>query len=232
MLPEPIIEKHEGFLVVRDDLLAGGSKRRFIRPLIESSPKNEWVYASQSNGYAQISLAYVCRDLGKQATLFIPKCKELHPCSQAAEAAGAKLIQVPMGRLSNCTAKARAYVAERDAELAPFGFDCPLVLAEIERVAMLLPVFPTEVWSVVSSGTLTRGLQRAWPWANFYGVSIGHKPDDTQKGWAEVYEAPEDYAANAKYPPPFPSAVGYDAKVWRFIRAQAKPGALFWNVGK
>ena len=28
----------------------------------------------------------------------------------------------------------------------------------------------------------------------------------------------------------FPSCGNYDAKAWRFITAQASPGALFWNV--
>ena len=31
--------------------------------------------------------------------------------------------------------------------------------------------------------------------------------------------------------PPFPSAPTYDAKAWKFIKENAKHGALFWNVG-
>ena len=32
--------------------------------------------------------------------------------------------------------------------------------------------------------------------------------------------------------PPFPSVPTYDAKAWKIMREQAKPGSLFWNVGK
>ena len=32
--------------------------------------------------------------------------------------------------------------------------------------------------------------------------------------------------------PPFPCVPTYDAKAWKIMREQAKPGSLFWNVGK
>jgi len=77
---------------------------------------------------------------------------------------------------------------------------------------------------------LSRGLQRAWPDAKFYGVWVGHKPTDREAGRAELIEAPEAYSAKAELPPPFPSCPYYDAKVWRFMRKTAMKGALFWNV--
>ena len=30
--------------------------------------------------------------------------------------------------------------------------------------------------------------------------------------------------------PPFPSCSNYDATAWRFVKAYARQGALFWNV--
>ena len=45
--PKLVIEEHEGFYVVRDDLLEGGSKRRFADRLIReemSAGANEFVY--------------------------------------------------------------------------------------------------------------------------------------------------------------------------------------------
>ena len=35
----------------------------------------EWVYASPREGYAQLSLAYACHDLGKKATVTVPEGK-------------------------------------------------------------------------------------------------------------------------------------------------------------
>ena len=37
--PKLVIEEHEGFYVVRDDLLEGGSKRRFVDRLIREEIK-------------------------------------------------------------------------------------------------------------------------------------------------------------------------------------------------
>ena len=45
--PKLVIKKHEDFFVVRDDLLEGGSKRRFIDRLIReeiNEGANEFVY--------------------------------------------------------------------------------------------------------------------------------------------------------------------------------------------
>ena len=54
-----MIEEYEGFLVVRDDLLVGGTKQRAGDYLIRNNPEiNEWVYgSSRANGYAQIALS-------------------------------------------------------------------------------------------------------------------------------------------------------------------------------
>lgn len=49
-LPKPVIEEISGILVVRDDLLPGGTKRRALEKLVE--PGREYVYASPAYGYA------------------------------------------------------------------------------------------------------------------------------------------------------------------------------------
>ena len=73
-LPEPVIKEHDGIQVVRDDLLNGGTKRRAFMYYVQSLPEvEEFVYASPRQGYAQLSLAYVCRDLGRKCTVTVPK---------------------------------------------------------------------------------------------------------------------------------------------------------------
>ena len=39
--PAPVVEEHDGFMIVRDDLLDGGSKMRFADYLIQSQPEIE-----------------------------------------------------------------------------------------------------------------------------------------------------------------------------------------------
>lgn len=226
-LPAPIITLHDHISVVRDDLLPGGTKRRAMHVFFDDHP--EYVYASPVYGYAQIALAYACRDYGKSATIFCAKRKTYAPLTVQAIEAGARIIDVPMGFLSHVSAKARQYCETTPgAKLLPFGLDDPAFISALADVARALPVTPTEVWSITSSGVLTRALQLAWPNAKFYGIRVGAKPD---AGKAEVIFAPERFEQAAQKPPPFPSSLHYDAKAWRFVRTLAMPGALFWNVG-
>jgi threonine dehydratase len=185
------------------------------------------VYASPAYGYAQVALAHACRELSKRATIFTAKRGVLHSRTAEAARAGAKVVQVPTGYLSNVTAKARAYAEAAGATLLPFGFDTAEFGEALADVARALPVEPREVWTVAGSGTLSRALQRAWPSATFYAVQVGKPP---AVGRAALLAAPESFERDARVCPPFPSCSNYDAKAWRFIVRQASPGALFWNV--
>ena len=91
-----------------------------------------------------------------------------------------------------------------------------------------MDVNPTEVWTVGSSGTLTRGLQLAWPNATFHCVTVGHAGD---YGRAKTYKCEIPFNKETKVLPPFPSAPTYDAKAWEFMLEYASPGALFWYAG-
>lgn len=219
------IKEHAGFLVVRDDLIPGGTKARVIAALFDS--RREYVYASPVQGFAQIALAHAARAAGKEATIFCAARKARHARTQEAAAAGARIVEQSPGYLSVAAKRARDYCAVSGARLLPFGLDCPEIVSAIAALARALPVYPAEVWSVAGSGVLTRGLQAAWPEARFFAVRIGASPN---AGRATLITAPERYEDAARVMPPFPSCVNYDAKAWRFMQERAAPGALFWNV--
>ena len=108
-LQKPVIKEYDGIKVVRDDLLNGGTKRRAFTTYIKSKPEiDEFVYASPRQGYAQLSLAYACKDMGKKCTVTIPQ-GERYWLSDAAEELGANIIEVPMGYLTNIQSKAKKY---------------------------------------------------------------------------------------------------------------------------
>lgn len=225
-LSQPIITTHDGFNIVRDDLLPGGTKRRAIHALFGHA--TEYVYASPVYGYAQLALAHAAADHGKKATIFCAERKVLHPMTLATREAGATIVQVPYGYLNVVTARAREHCERRGAVLLPFGLDHPAFIEALAGVARALPLVPTEVWTVVGSGVLTRALQAAWPKAAFHGVQVGTAHG--QVGRAQMYVAPERYEQDARVLPPYPSCVNYDAKVWSFVKRLATPGALIWNV--
>ena len=233
-LPIPIVEEFDGIRVVRDDLLDGGTKRRAFTMYVASRPDvKEFVYASPRQGYAQLSLAYACHDLGRKCTVTVPKGEKTWLTIEA-EKLGCNIIQVPMGYLSNIQHKARVYCEETESHLIPFGGDHPIIIEAMTRAALSLDIQPKEVWTVMSSGVLSRGLQNAWPDAKVYGVQIGHNTTEEVMGRAETFRSKYTFQQECKKDerPPFPSSLTYDSKAWTFIKEKATEGALFWNVGK
>jgi hypothetical protein len=226
-LPRPVVDSVGRFSVVRDDYLPGGSKMRYLLPLVAALPHAEIVYGSPAVGYAQIALAHVCAMLGKRATIYVAQSKHLHPRTIRARDAGARIIMVPFGRLNVVQARARAYAAGCGAYLVPWGVDLPEAIEHFAAAARTIPA-PAEVWACAGSGTLIRGLQAAWPAARFHAVQVGARPSI---GQATLHRAPERYEDDAEQPPPYPSCSNYDAKVWRFAEQLGAPGALIWNVG-
>jgi hypothetical protein len=188
MIPPPAIERCGKILVVRDDRVPGGTKQRVLPALLNAG--REYVYASPAYGYAQVALAHACREVDSRATVFTAKRGKLHPRTLEAKRAGAKVVLVPTGYLSNVQAKARAYCGAVGASFLPFGFDSPEFRAGLTAVAAGLDLCPDEVWTVAGSGTLTRSLQAAWPGARFHAVRVGKPPD---VGRARLYEAPEPF---------------------------------------
>jgi len=226
-LPDPILVEHEGIVVVRDDLLPGGTKRRALHVLLDDQ-HNDYVYASPVYGFAQIALAHTAQDYNRNATIFCAKRNYRHERTRMAEALGAQIIEVPHGYLNVVKARAQEYCQRTGAKLLPFGLDDEEFILALADVARRLPIAPpTEVWSVCGSGVLSRALQLAWPDANFFGVRVGIEPD---AGRARVFRAPEEFEQLANLRPPFPSTDNYDAKAWSFVKRYASPGALFWNV--
>lgn len=226
-----MITREGKFFIVRDDQVKGGTKRRVLTGMMRDADEEEFVFGGPAQGYAQLALAYSARDVGKRATYFVAQRRALHPYTAEAQAAGARIVEVPAGRLSVVQYRARTYAAEAGARFYPLGFDVPEFHEGLELVVRRefsdRPV-PSEVWATAGSGALSRALQRAFPRARHYAVRIGFKPD---VGAATLLEAPEAFADRAEQPPPFPSCPWYDAKLWRFVCRQASPGAIIWNVG-
>lgn len=224
------IDEIEGLRVVRDDLTLGGTKRRALDLIIGSIEQDELIYGTPAYGFAQIALAASCRAAGKKATVVVAGRKSMHARTALAAQLGAEIVEVEKaGYLTVIQARSKALAAERGAYLVPFGMEDEIFIDAIAQVAQSLEIDPpAEVWCVAGSGVLTRALQRAWPDAAHHAVQIGKDPD---VGQAKLWVAPEKFEDDAELPPPWPSCSNYDAKAWRFMRENATPGALFWNLG-
>jgi len=246
--PAPVLEQHNGIYVVRDDLLDAGTKVRGADYLIGHCHQHkniqEWVYGScPATGYAQISLPFLCNKYGKKAVLFMAQrsMNNLHVYQKRGIALGAEYRWIPDGMLNVTQKRARDYVAE-DPEtraLLPIGLEHPTVFACFIKVARDLPIVPRHVWSIGSSGTLSRALQLAWPHAEVHVVSSGgHNMSPREIGRAIFHPSKYKWNQTVKNDelPPFPSAPEYDAKAWKPMLDYYKTHdrvepVLFWNVG-
>jgi len=233
-LPSPVIEEHEGFQVVREDLINGGSKVRASDYLVSKLENiDELVYGScPATGHAQVAFSILAKKYNKKAVIFMAmrSLSNLTKQQQHALSEGVDMRWVPDGMLTVTEKRARDYASESDKRhLFPIGADHPMVVAGYAVIAKRMNIQPKEVWTVGSSGTLTRGLQAGWPNADFHCVSVGHKGDF---GRATVYNCPTNFSQDVKPEdtPPFPSVSNYDAKAWKYMKEHASEGALFWNV--
>lgn len=229
MFPDPVVEQHGNIFVVRDDLIPGGTKARYLVGLF--SRYDEVVYASPAYGGAQLALAYCARLTGKRATVFVAKRGKPHARTLEAARAGARVFQVPHGYLSNVQAKARKYAEDKGAYLLPFGADLPESLDAIASAALAVAeqCGPFgEIWCAAGSGTLTRGLQRGIQAGKFYAVQIGR--DVEKAGQAKVIKYPMPFEKELSAPAPFPSCPNYDRKAWQVCQQRSGGRVLFWNV--
>jgi len=226
---DPVVIEHEDILVVRDDLIRGGTKARFMSTLFDDA--DEVVYASPAEGGAQSALSYTAANLGKRATIFVAKRKEQHPRAIECKRLGAKVMLVAPGYLTVVQARAREYCARTGAKLAPFGIDTPWAISAISRAAKATGVKPDEVWCAAGSGVLARGLAAAWPSARMHVVEVGRKLSPSDVAAATIHLAGMPFSKADKTRTPFPSDPHYDAKAWRICKARHGPGiVLFWNV--
>lgn len=234
-----IVEKHSGVSVLRDDLVPGGSKARFLPHLIQG--QKEVVFGAPFCGGAPVALSHIGKELGIKVTIFYAKRKELYLYQKVVAGNGANIVEVPFGYMANVQKKARDYAAGAGALFLPLGFDSPAAvnpfMAEIARLKQQEGTFD-EVWCATGSGMLARCLGNAFPEANIVGVKVGlDSRNEAQKYPSNVtlVRYKEDFAFATKAPVPFPSNPHYDAKAWELL-AKHRLGnlggrrVLFWNV--
>lgn len=236
-LPPLILQEHDKFLVVRDDLIDGGTKRRVLNRLFPRFQEKEIVCASTPYGYGQLALAFACRDFGKKAKIFQYNPGHFTEFYHKASDLGASIEVFKRGAFEDIQTIAREYASKSSERLfLSSSFDEDFFIAELVAVVRDANVFPPpqEVWCVAGRGVLTRALQKVWPDAEHHVVRIRTDcslyGSDCDAGNARIYSAPEAFRDEARYPPPFKSAAHYDAKLWQFAKKHASAGALIWNM--
>lgn len=230
--PDPVVVTHDGVRVVRDDLSVG-TKIRGGDLLASRVEQKRLVYVQPRTGLAGVSLLDVCNRRDKDLTLFMPSSKRIshHQACCIEQGADARFFRIAAMPVLNNYAK--RWADEHGHYFIPLGLKHELVTAGLINAALKIPE-PEEVWTVVSTGVLTRALQIAWPNATFHAVAVARNMKSGEIGRADIISAPEPFqrAINMDDRPPFPSVPTYDAKAWRYIPKNTGRDILFWNVGQ
>lgn len=70
---------HGQFFILRDDMLAGGTKRRALDLMLRDIPETDVSYVGTIFGHGALALALACEDHGKRAHLFLSSNDNNHP---------------------------------------------------------------------------------------------------------------------------------------------------------
>lgn len=228
------IEQHNGVSVLRDDFLPGGTKACFIGELLNPSFDCH-VYASPVYGAFQIALAEYCRANGRQSVIFCAKRNEPHENTLLAKQAGARILQVPYGYLSNVQAKARQFCRDNFGQYLEFGGDSEIAIQRIaeraQKVFAELGRVPDEIFCAVGSGTLLRGIERAaGRQCKITGVCVGANYSGNGEN-TTLIKYPLPFEKPARINAPFKTSRNYDLKAWEVCLNRRGGGlVLFWNV--
>jgi 1-aminocyclopropane-1-carboxylate deaminase/D-cysteine desulfhydrase-like pyridoxal-dependent ACC family enzyme len=252
--PSPVVSKidlgNKKIFSVRDDLLVGGTKQRaavpYIEKLIEEGHRH-FIYASPFSGFAQVALAYACKELGVDCTLFCEKDNDslIHEFSMLAQSHGANIVLCET--LADASMKSQDYASlNHGVMLIPLGFNDPhfknLLKREISKHwdTLKADFKIVELWLPIGSGTLLSVFKEVvGPRVKLNGVNVNVLPDSDARiklitGDSNItyFQSRQKFHEPCINLPPIPSNLYYDAKLFDFLEAHASDGAFWWNVAR
>lgn len=225
------------FNVVREDLNPlGGTKGRLGELLMSTIKTDTITYVAPRQGHAPAALAILAKRYNKRLVLFAPARQEASVHQMHAMELGAEMRWVRSAAMPNLNREAKAWADRNNATFFPFGLKHPLVTAVMAKVCddyMKKHGEPKEVWTAISTGVMTRGMQVGWPTAKFHSVAVARNLKAGEAGRSTIYSHPYEFGRSEDSEvAPFPSVKTYDLKVLRFMRQHAADGAFFWNTGR
>jgi hypothetical protein len=237
LLPEPKLISHQGVKVVREDLvLKGGAKSRAGEFLISKVKKSTIVYVVPRVGHAGVAIMELSKLYNKDVIFFMPACREISDHQSYIINMGPKNVEFArIAAMPNLNRIAKKYADENGYEFLPFGLNHPYTIAGFVRTCEnILKNYkePEEMWSVVSTGVLTRGLQIGFANTIMKGVAVARNMKQGELGRTEIISEPLPFIKDEKKInlPPFNTVPSYDGKAWKYIPKNSEKDIWFWNV--
>jgi hypothetical protein len=237
LLPDIVIKRHEGINVVREDLvLKGGTKTRAGEFLISQTKKDTLVYVAPRVGYAGIAIMELAKIYNKEVIFFMPACKEISDHQSIIISMKPKNVEFErIAAMPNLNIIAKKYAEQNNYNFIPFGLNHPYTIAGFVKTCdNILKNYnePEEMWSVVSTGVLTRGIQIGFKNTIMKGVAVARNMKQGELGRTDIISEPLAFLSNEKKEnlPPFNTIPSYDGKAWKYIPKNTNKNIWFWNV--
>ena len=224
----------DGFKVIDDGEFEFGTKAKMADFFISQIKEESLVYVCPRTGYAPFSLCHLAKKYNKKLYLVMPASKEASEHQLTAIEYGATPLFVRIPAMPTANIWAKQFAQKIGAKYLPFGLKHELVVAGGVRVFYdnFKDVDINEMWTVFSTGVLSRTLQIALPKTEFNAVAVARNIQPGELGRAKFYTHTKKFTQNSETVPPFDCIRTYDAKGWEFIKKFGKPGDWFWNVAK
>ena len=232
------VKNTNGFNVIDESVSCEvGYKARsgeyFIQQLVNQGVK-KIVYVQPRRGFAGISLSWLCKKYNLDLILVMPSSKEVSDHQALCIELGAKPLFARIAAMPNANLLAKKYAESNGYYFVPLGLNHPMVIAG--GVKCIYDFFkdkekPKTMWSVISTGVLTRSLQIALPTTNFKAVAVARNIQQGELGNAKFYSYHKPFNSKSDLiPTTFDCENSYDSKGWDYMNRYGTEGDWFFNV--
>lgn len=229
-----IKEYSNGFNVIDDGEFEYGTKAKMADFFISQVKEDTLVYVAPRTGYAPYSLTYLAKKYNKKLILFMPASKEASEHQLKVIELGAEAIFLKTPAMPTLNIWAKDFAEKIGAKYLPFGLKHEMVVAGGVRIFHdNFKNIPIEtLWSVMSTGVLSRTLQIAMPNTEFNAVAVARNIQQGELGRANFYSYDKPFLKESKFHCPFDSIRTYDVKGYEMMMTHGKEGDYFFNVAK
>jgi hypothetical protein len=202
--------------------------------MISQVKEDAMVYVAPRTGYAPFSLCHLAKKYNKKLYLIMPASKEASEHQLTAIEYGGIPIFLRIPAMPTANIWAKQFSEKIGAKYLPFGLKHELVVAGGVRIfhdAFKDKIIPN-MWTVFSTGVLSRTLQIALPNTKFNAVAVARNVQEGELGRAKFYSHDKPFLKESRIIPPFDCIQTYDAKGWELMKKHGNLGDWFWNVAK
>jgi hypothetical protein len=228
------IKQIDGYNIIDDGEFQYGSKAKMGDFMISQVKEDTLVYVAPRTGYAPYSLTYLAKKYNKKLVLLMPASKEASEHQLRVIEDGATPIFLKTPAMPTINGWAKDFAKKIGAKYLPFGLKHEQVVAG--GVKIFHEAFKDkkidELWSVFSTGVLSRTLQIALPDTKFNAVAVARNVQPGELGRAKFYAYHKEFLKDCDIDTPFDCIKTYDAKGWDYMKRYGHSGNWFWNVAR